>query len=290
MKFARLIPLTMISLLASCTDRPFIYTGSNFGVHAAGMRSEVPEKLNVGYERSEYAWLPRGGSSSLRGSYDAEYRYPANIAISEKLITGPAARRNPMEEDANEEGRGKASDLVLSTNTRVNLGIEGSPSDGPGFSFNFGFKRAVLALFPSPGNGAVNGQTSDAARFMGPEGEPYQDEPPADTTGDGELASTYTDFSIHAAGFGKFVNPRGIAADRQLRGNSGGARTVQTIATGRAAKLVAAKELTDQQKRRSEQLKAKVETPTPLLSPPASDPGNGTLPAVNPADVPDPAD
>lgn len=288
MKPIRLMYLAPAAWLASCTDRPLIYTGSNFGVHAAGMKSEIPEKLNVGYERSEYAWMPRGGASSVRGSYDAEYRYPANIAVSEKLITGPAARQNPMEQDENEEERGKASDLVLSTNTRVNLGIEGAPSDGPGFSFNFGFKRAVLALFPSNSKqSAANNNTADAAPFMGDEGAPYAGMPSSNTE-DGELASTYTDLSIHAAGFGKFVNPLGIARQRQLTGSAGGARTVQTIATGRAAKLVAKKELEAQQARRAEQLSRDVAPPTPPLSQPANPPIDDTMPPEGLSDLPNP--
>ncbi len=204
---AALIPIFFA--LLSCADRPLVYTGSQLGVHASGLKNSVPEKLSVGYDRNEYAWLPKGGSSSVQGSYDTEYRYPASIAISESLITGKAAAGEISEhqvEDGNRES--EESDLIVSTNTKTNLGIEGAPTDGSSFSFNFGFKRSVLALFPRQ----------------------------KDPTSNGELPSSYTDISVHANGaLGKLNNPQAIAESRQMTGDFSGARIVQTIATGKAA-------------------------------------------------------
>ena len=289
-----------VALLASCAERPLIYTGSHFGVQASGLKSQIPEKVSLGYERSEFAWLPRGGASSVRGSYDTEYRFPSSVAISEKLITGLAANANPANHsddshNNNEENRGKDSDLILSTNTRMNLGLEGAPSDGPSFSFNFGFKRAVLALFPKAdpvkkeptvvnNNGITNFMNpEDAALTAAASSESNSSDPHA-----GELASTYADFSVHARSFGSFNNPLSIAKKRQLTVAGGGARTVQTIATGKAAKLVAAAELEALQESRNKQLTAET-TLAPNQSdsiPPTTDQGiqpptGGTNP-VNP--------
>lgn len=198
---AAIIPLSLV--LVSCAERPLIYTGSQFGVHASGLKNEIPEKLSVAYDRSEYVWLPKGGSSSVQGAYDAEYRYPAGIAVSELLVTGPAAAGETG--DGKDDGN-KKSDLIVSTNTKTNLGLEGMPSDGNSFSLNFGFKRSVLALFPKQAQA------------------------------EGDLPSTYTDMSLHANGFlRKLTNPLAIAESRQIAGDAFGARIVQTVATGRAA-------------------------------------------------------
>lgn len=201
-------------LILSCAQRPLIYTGSQLGIHASGLKNEIPEKLSVAYDRTEYVWLPKGGSSSVQGSYDAEYRYPAGIAVSELLITGPAAAGGVS--DPAIDGENKKSDLIVSTNTKTNLGIEAMPSDGNSFSLNFGFKRSVLALFPRQ-----NGMRED-------------------------LPSTYTDLSLHANGFGrKLNNPQAIADSRQMTGDGSGARIVQTIATGRAAENLTLSETGD---------------------------------------------
>jgi hypothetical protein len=201
MKYS-LLPISL--LLFSCADRPLIYTGSQFAVHASGLKNEIPEKLSVGYDRTEYAWLPKGRSSSVQGSYDAEYRYNGGIAVSDQLITGPAAGGDSTEETY------KNSDLIVSTNTKTNLGIEAVPSDGKGPSFNFGFKRSVLALFPKQ-------------------------------TESNDLPSTYTDMTLHANGWAKnLVSPKGIATSRHIVGDAPGARIVQTIATGVAAENLSA--------------------------------------------------
>ncbi len=207
-----LLPLIFIS----CADRPLIYTGSQLGVHASGLKNSIPEKLSLGYERNEYAWLPKGGASSVQGSYDAEYRYPSSIAVSELLITGPAASGEKAE--LTNQGANKKSNLIVSTNTKTNFGIEGAPTDGSSFSFNFGFKRSVLALFPR------------------------QNDPPNSTDKNipGELPSTYTDVSVHANGIASNLkNPQSIATSRQMKGEASGARIVQTIATGEAAENLA---------------------------------------------------
>lgn len=200
-------------ILLSCAQRPLIYTGSQLGIHASGLKNEIPEKLSVAYDRTEFAWLPKGGSSSVQGTYDAEYRYPAGIAVSELLITGPAAAGETSDPALTGD---KNSDLIVSTNTKTNLGIEAMPSDGNSFSLNFGFKRSVLALFP---------KQNDAS---------------------GDLPSTYTDLSLHANGFGRKLNkPQAIADSRQMTGDGSGARIVQTIATGRAAENLAQSETGD---------------------------------------------
>ncbi len=211
MKAAALFLISCV--LLSCAQRPLIYTGSQLGIHASGLKNEIPEKLSVGYDRAEYAWLPKGGSSSVQGSYDAEYRYPAGIAVSELLITGPAASGETPE--ISEQDGNKDSDLIVSTNTKTNLGLEAMPSDGNSFSLNFGFKRSVLALFPLQ----------------------RKDNPT------GELPSTYTDLSLHANGFSKKLgNPQAIAESRQMTGDTSGARIVQTIATGAAAENLTKKD------------------------------------------------
>ena len=209
-------PLVMFLPFAlfSCADRPLIYTGTQFSIHASGVKNEVPEKLAVGYDRSEYVWLPRGGASSIQGAYDAEYRFPQSLAVSELLITGKAAageKTAPNEKDENRD-----SDLIVSTNTKANLGVEGLPTDGnAGFSFNFGYKRSVLALFPKQANDSANG----------------------------ELPSTYTDLTLHAnSGISPLNNPRAIAEERQIKAGNQGARIVQTIATGAAAENLAIKD------------------------------------------------
>lgn len=201
---AALLPLPLV--LLSCAQRPLIYTGTQVGIHASGLKNEIPEKLSVGYDRTEYAWLPKGGSSSIQGTYDAEYRYPAGIAVSELLITGPAA--SGEDQGSTAQDGNKDSDLIASTNTKTNLGLEAMPSDGNSFSLNFGFKRSALALFPKQGK----------------------------DNRDGELPSTYTDLSLHANGLSKKLdNPQSIAGSRQMTGDGSGARIVQTIATGEAA-------------------------------------------------------
>ncbi len=206
MKIASLLlPLTVVS----CAHRPLIYTGTQLGVHASGLKNNVPEKLSFGYDRNEFAWLPKGGASSIQGSYDAEYRYPAGIAVSELLITGPAAAGEKGEDQDKEN---KKSDFIISTNTKTNLGLEGPATDGTSFAMNFGFKRSVLALFPE------------------------QKDPNLNT----DLPSSYTDVSVHANGMGQNLNnPQSIAASRQMKGDATGARIVQTIATGEAAENLA---------------------------------------------------
>jgi len=213
MKLSHFLPLLPFGLLISCADRPILLTSSQFAVHATGLKSEVPEKVTVGFDRSEFGWFPHGEHTSVLGNYDTEYRYPGAIAISELLVTGNAAACDDrLGSPTDDTPVLDQSPLIVSTNTRTNLGAELGGSDGSAFSFNFGFKRAVLALFPR--------------------------QPP---TSSEELPSTYSDIAVHT-GLGaarSIAEPRSIGKERRLTTPSG-ARITQTIATGSAAEKLAA--------------------------------------------------
>lgn len=194
--------LVPVLLVSGCLNRPVIYTGTQFGAHVQGIKNSVPEKLTVAYDRSEYAWLPRGAESSVKAGFDAEYRGLAGLAISDVLATGAAA--GGSQEDVETEPQS----LVVSTTTKFNLGLDaGGGTDGAAPSANAGLKRSVFALFPA-------------------------------TRGASDLPSAYADMSIHASGLTeKIAAPKGIDPARHLKAENG-VRVVQTIATGRAATLL----------------------------------------------------
>jgi hypothetical protein len=195
--------LTIALLVSGCLNRPVVYTGTQFGAHVQGVKNSVPEKLTVAYDRSEYAWLPRGAESSVKAGFDAEYRGLAGVAISDLLATGAAAGGSP---DAVVETEPQS--LVVSTTTKFNLGIDaGGGTDGAAPSANVGLKRSVFALFPA-------------------------------TKGASDLTPAYADLSIHASGLTeKIAAPKGIDPARHLKADNG-VRVVQTVATGTAATLL----------------------------------------------------
>jgi hypothetical protein len=207
-----------VCLLSSCLNRPVIYTGTQLGVHAHGVKEGVPQKASIGYDRSEFAWLPRGRHSSVKGAFDAEFRGFSGLAISDLLATGAAAGGDP---DAGINVEPNES-LVVSTTTKFNLGLEAGTTDGASPSLNAGLKRSVFAIFPSakranPTPGNVDILAGD----------------PSSTKED--LPSTYTDLSVHASGLtAKVKEPKGIDLERRLSSDTG-VRTVQTVATGEAA-------------------------------------------------------
>lgn len=219
-------PLVCLSalLLCQCTTRPLVATSTQFGANVSGSTSTVVNKATIGYSRSELAYLPNGTGqkSGVVGAFDAEARWFKGNALSETLITGKAAVGNTSADDGlYDQFTGKSNEpevsenKIVSTNTRSNFGIEAAGSDGAGPSMNFGFRRAVVAIFGSP--------------------RAKKDDPDSVKV----LPSTYADVSIHAAGLtGSQFTPKGISAGRHLDDGATGSRTVQRIASGRAAALL----------------------------------------------------
>ncbi|MGJ8698065.1 MAG: hypothetical protein ACSHYF_17230 [Verrucomicrobiaceae bacterium] len=229
-KLSSFAPIAISLGLTSCAKRPIIITTSQVGAHVSGTTTVAPNKSTIGYGRSEGVHLPNGISNGgIVGSLDAEFRNFSGAAITETLITGNAA--NALTEDGDQQtpadldnpGITQPSDLIdnlrtskiISTNTRTNLGIEAAGSDGAGPSFNFGFRRAVAAIFAPP-------------------------KKDGDENNINVLPSTYADISIHAGGInGNTVQAKSIPNDRQIDNGAIGSRTVQRIATGKAAELLA---------------------------------------------------
>lgn len=190
------IPLFAI-LLASCTDRSLIYTGTQTGLHVQGVKNNVPEKISIGYDRNEFGWFPNGGNSSARGAFDAEFSPASGLAISDSLSTGEAAGGT----SSSEEEIAKQC-LIVTSSSKFNLGIEAGNPDGVAPSFNAGFKRSIFALFPHT---------------------------------KGELPSAHTAMSVHASGLAtKIAAPNGLDPNQRLQ-SATGVRVVQSIATGQAA-------------------------------------------------------
>ncbi len=213
-----LILLLIAGLLPSCLQRPVIYTGSQLGVHAQGVKEGVPQKASFGYERTEFAWLPRGKHSSVKAAFDAEYRGFNGLAVSDLLATGAAAGGVPNPEDNSEPNQS----LVVSTTTKFNMGLEAGTTDGIAPSLNAGLKRSVFAVFPEAK------RTPSSPVVV----NPLSNYPSSQQK---DLPSTYTDLSVHASGLtAKIPAPKGIDEKRRLSSDTG-VRIVQTIATGEAA-------------------------------------------------------
>lgn len=222
---------------SSCANRPVVVTSSQVGAHVSGTSTTAPNKSTFGYARSEWVHLPKGVShGGIVGSLDTEFRNFSGAAITETLITGDAASaimsdNTPPQPLVAQDGISSPMDLisipqkkiqglpnskVISTNTRANLGIEAGGSDGAGPSFNFGFRRAVAAIFAPPKETKKDGVVTDV------------------------LPSTYADISIHAGGInGNTIQAKAIPGARRIDDGAIGSRTVQRIATGRAAALLA---------------------------------------------------
>jgi hypothetical protein len=212
--------LLLLSLLNSCADRPIVYVGTQLGLHAQGVKDGYPNKVSVGYDRQELAWLPDANRSDLVGGFDGEVSGINGIAVAEVLATGEAAAGEPSEADVASDVSSPAKyapftkTLIVSTTTKFNLGIEAASSDGASPSLNAGLKRSVLALFP-----ALDGNSGE------------------------NIPSTYSDITVHASGFrGAHENPKGIPNEKRRLTTGKGVRVVQTIATGKAATLVCEKE------------------------------------------------
>jgi hypothetical protein len=212
------LSLLAIILLPSCLQRPVIYTGSQLGVHAQGVKEGIPQKATLGYDRIEFAWLPRGKHSSIKAAFDAEYRGFHGLAVSDLLATGAAAGGSPGAEVASEPNQS----LVVSTTTKFNMGLEAGTTDGNAPSLNAGLKRSVFAVFPEAKRSASSPVVVN----------PLSNYPSSEQQ---DLPSTYTDLSVHASGLAaKIPAPKGIDEKRRLSSETG-VRIVQTVATGEAA-------------------------------------------------------
>lgn len=219
------IPISLF-VVVSCATRPIAVTSTQFSASVSGDAQAVPTKIKVGYDRSELIHLPSGRMKhGIVGGFDGEFRNFSGVGLTEFLLTGAAANPDAPEADS-EPGtpeRPMRGWKAISSNTRTNLGLELIGSDSPGPSFNFGFKRVLTAIFPVASKDK-NGTPDDAA-----------------------LPSTLADVSIHASGLRNDFTPNGVASHRRLNPGDRGSRTVQTIATGRAAYILSRKQKSKEQ-------------------------------------------
>lgn len=203
----RTIALPLLSIvLPSCADRPLVYVGSQLGAHAQGINDGYPSKLSLGYDRTELTHLPNAPNQPVMGGFDGEIAGLKGIAISEILATGDAASGNSIPtQDCGHQDNTKpfSHSMVVSTNSKFNLGMEMASTDGASPSLNAGFKRSVLAIFPACNQA---------------------------------MPSVYADISVHSSGLrGKIDTPNGIPNGERRLTPANGTRVVQTLAIGPAA-------------------------------------------------------
>ncbi len=225
MKFIIFLPIVGLAALSSCSNRPQVVTASQFAASVESKNYNTPTSTKVGYGRSEFIHLPSGtAGGSVIGSLDTEFRNFNGLAVADTLVTGAAATiaSNPnqaqekISKSQDDFGR-SSSNRIISTNTRMNLGLEPGGVDGAGPSLTFGFKRAVAAVL------AYN--------------------PEAKNEDKSRLPSVYADITSHSSTRNdQTIKPKGIPSNRHLPTGALGTRTVQKIATGRAAEILAEKE------------------------------------------------
>jgi len=196
MKRLSFLPLFLV---ASCADRPVVYTGTQLGAHVQGIKENVPQKVSLGYDRTELAWIPNGNAATVKGLFDGEFHPLAGAAIRDELATGDAASNKAT------NGNWEPQSMLVSTSSNVNLGINASQADGASPSFNFGFKRSALSLFPKSNS---------------------------------DLPPTRSAFSVHSSGLTSKIEKPQSLTEKQWLQSPNGIRITQAIATGKAAQKV----------------------------------------------------